>query len=126
MKNNVLNPFVGKWQILGWDQNTVKGWQKLKEHQPQEYTWEFTPEGKLIEKITGQDDFITEFSYFPDDHKLYIDRSDYCDDGYMFACYNDIYRTVIVTDCLLCLYDLEDVEVEPDDYYFRLNMKKIQ
>ena len=56
---------------------------------------------------------------------LYIDRSDYEPDGFVNTCINDRYRVEHIRGDEYWLYDLEDVEAEPEDYKFRMKIKKM-
>lgn len=65
-----------------------------------------------------------DFSYYPADRQLYIDSSDYEQDGFMSTCINDRYRIERTREGEYWLYDLEDVMKEPGDYKFRMKIKK--
>lgn len=132
------NIFTGKWRIAALYANVVgQGWTLFKEYEPDEFTWGFTESlrltfpagtfvysGKMLEQIKDGKDFLTEFSYFAEDRQLYIDRSDYAEDGFCNICINDRYRVEQISPAELWLYDLEDVEKEPEDYRFRIKAIK--
>ena len=67
----------------------------------------------------------TEYAYYPADKQLYIDRSDYEPDGVCNICINDRYRVEHIRNNEYWLYDLEEVENEPEDYKFRMKINKL-
>lgn len=121
-----LNIPTGKWQMVCWNANTVNGWERLNYFSDNQLTWEFQPNethlnetqtnGILIESAIGESPNRTKYYYYPDEKLLAIDRSDYADDGYLLACIEEHFRIDFLSNRYVLLYDLEDVEVEPDDY----------
>lgn len=132
------NIFKGKFQIIAFLQNTDdNGWTCVEHYRNNCLVWKFTEtnkltfplgtiiyEGKLEEHIRDVTE-LTEYTYCPMDRQLFIDRSDYCEDGFLWACINDRYRVEQINDDEYSLYDLEDVHNEPDDYRLKLKVKRI-
>jgi len=133
------NIFIGKFKVVSlYCYVQEQGWTLFKRYGPKSFTWEFAPEkqldfpsggmayeGKLKEHFHASPKEITEFAYYPADRQLYIDRSDYELDGFINICINDRYRVEHIGGNDYWLYDLEDVEKEPEDYKFRMKVRKI-
>jgi hypothetical protein len=133
------NPFTGKWRIISLYCNVVdQGWTLFKRYGSKSFVWEFCeigsvrfPSGSVLhsgvlhEVRPKHKAETTEYSYCSADRQLYIDRSDYEPDGFVNICINDCYRVERVTETEYWLYDLEDVEKEPEDYRFRIKIKKL-
>ncbi len=134
------NIFTGKWKIVSvYCYVQQQGWTFMKRYGPGDFIWEFEQERQLLSRV-GESGFegklhehfsdtpkgVTEYAYYPCDRKLYIDRSDYEPVGYCNICVNDRYRAEYIRENEYWLYDLEDVEKEPEDYRFRLKIKKIR
>ena len=133
------NPFVGKWKIVSLYCNVVEqGWTLFKRYGHGAFVWEFCEigsvrfpvgsvfhSGVLRELRSKHDPETTEFTYCAADRLLYIDRSDYEPDGFVNVCINDRYRVEHIRGEEYWLYDLEDVEKEPEDYRFRMKIKRI-
>ncbi len=81
--------------------------------------------GVLRELRSKHEPDTTEYTYCAADRLLYIDRSDYEPDGFVNICINDRYRVEHIHGDEYWLYDLEDVENEPDDYRFRIKIRRL-
>lgn len=119
------NILLGKWQMVCWKINASKGWKPLRSYSDGQFVWDFGANGKLIEHIAGEHPNITKYYYYPDESLLVIDRSDYADDGYILTCIEERYRVEFLSERYVILYDLEDVEVEPDDYTIKMEFEKV-
>ncbi len=133
------NPFNGKWRIVSLYCNVVEqGWTLFKRYGSKSFVWEFCEigsvrfptgstlhSGVLSESRLKYEPETTEFTYCSADRLLYIDRSDYEPDGFVNICINYRYRVEHIRGDEYWLYDLEDVEKEPEDYRFRMKIKKI-
>lgn len=119
--------FRGTWKIVSLYCNVQgQGWTLFKKYGRNSFIWTFTQKDyRLIEQRKGEDATLTEYSYFPSDKQLYIDRSDYEPDGFCNICINDRYRVEKINDSELWLYDLEDVENEPEDYRFKMKIRRL-
>lgn len=130
-KNNFTSPV--KWEIIAVESyDPEKGW-TAREPYEKCLTWEFRQE-KTTEYPDGSDEYSgiltehfedghekeTEFHYYGSDKQLYIDRSVYTRDGYTDYFFNDRYRITEGGNGDYILYDLDEVETEPDDYYGRI------
>jgi hypothetical protein len=138
-KNEFENPFTGKWKIVSLYSNVVEqGWTLFKRYGSRSFVWEFCEigsvrfpngstlhSGVLRELRSKHKPETTEYTYCPADRLLYIDRSHYEPDGFISICINDRYRVEYIRGDKYWLYDLEDVENEPEDYRFRMKIKKI-
>ena len=136
MKNNIL---VGKWKIVSlYGYVEPLGWVLVKRYGRKGMVWEFTPlrehvfpagsavaEGLLIEHYPGLGAEVTEYAYYAADRLLYIDRSHIAGDDFVELCLNDRYRVEQITETDYWLYDLEDVETEPEDYRYRVKIRRI-
>lgn len=134
------NIFTGKFKVVSlYCFVREKGWTLFKRYGHNSFRWEFTEEkilkfqsgtvayeGELKEYFRHSPEEITEYAYYPTDRQLYIDRSDYAPDGFCNICINDRYRIEYIREGEYWLYDLEDVENEPDDYEFRIKIRKIE
>ncbi len=133
------NIFTGKWRVVSLYCNVVKqGWMLFKRYRPKSFVWEFCEigsvrfpigsvlhSGVLRESRPKSEPETTEYTYCAADRLLYIDRSDYEPDGFVNICINDRYWVEHIRGDEYWLYDLEDVEKEPEDYRFRMKIKKI-
>lgn len=133
------NIFTGKFKVISvYCYVQDHGWTLFKRYGHNSFTWEFDEqkvlefssgevayEGELREHFRHSPKEVTEYSYYPADKQLYIDRSDYAPDGYCNICINDRYRVEHIKGDEYWLYDLEDVEIEPDDYKVRIKIKKV-
>ncbi len=124
------NIFIGKWRIVGLYCNVVEQrWTLFKRYGSKSFVWEFCEigsvrfpngstlhSGVLRELRSKHEPETTEYTYCPVDRLLYIDRSDYLQpDGFVNICINDRYRVEHIRGEEYWLYDLEDVEKEPED-----------
>lgn len=133
------NIFTGKFKVLAVYCNVQEqGWTLFKRYGHKSFRWEFIQEkeipfpdgtvayeGRLKEHFKDSPKEQTEFAYYPSDRQLYIDRSDYAPDGFCNICINDRYRVEHIGKNDYWLYDLEDVEKEPDDYRYRIKIRAI-
>lgn len=78
-----------------------------------------------MESNLGDRIMTTKYLFYPDENLLSIDHSEYTTDGFMLACMKERYRVKFLSERYVILYDLEDVEVEPDDYTFMLELEKL-
>lgn len=115
-----------------------KGWVLFKIYGPDSFVWEFT-EIKKIEFPSGEIAYgdklkelrrehppeEIEYAYYPSDQQLYVDRSDTEEDGFIGICINDRYRVGRISKNEMWLYDLEDVNQEPEDYRFRMKIRSV-
>lgn len=138
-KKNQKNPFVGKWTVeKQYYNDNALGWILYRIYGYKYFVWEFAEtkkidlpyggvmcEGTLLETGKEMKPCLTTYMYYPCEGKLYIDRSSFLDDGFMDICENDIYRVEKVNKKDLFLYDLENVEREPQDYLFRTKIRKL-
>lgn len=133
------NPFTGQWKVLSLYCNVHdQGWILFKVYGHKSFVWEFTETdkikfpsgtvvygGKLRELRRKEEPFETEFAYYPSDKHLYIDRSDIAEDGFINTCINERYRVERINDKDLWIYDLEDVNKEPQEYCFKMKIRKL-
>lgn len=136
--NMESNLFIGKWKIVSLYCNVVdQGWTLFKTYGRNSFIWEFIeissirfPNGSILHKghlrelCRKHEPITTEYTYCERDRLLYIDRSDYEPEGFVNICINDRYRIEHIRRNEYWLYDLEDVENEPEDYRFRMKIKK--
>ena len=133
------NPFTGKWKIVSLYCNVVEqGWTLFKRYGHGAFVWEFCEigsvrfpvgsvfhSGVLRELRSKHEPETTEYTYCSADRLLYIDRSDYEPDRFVNICINDRYRVEHIRGNEYWLYDLENVENEPEDYKFKMKIKKM-
>ncbi len=119
-----MEKLIGKWQMVCWKINTDDGWCVLNSYRRKEFCWDFRPDGTLIETIAGRDPTSTVYGYDPPAQLLTVDRSVYADDGFLWTCIEEHYRVEFLSDRYCLFYDLEQVEIEPDDYILELEMEK--
>lgn len=124
--NNISkNIFTGRWQIVCWKVNDVGGWKPLKGYIDSQCIWFFQANGKLMESNLGDHIMTTKYRFYPDENLLSIEHSDYTTDGFLLACIEERYRVKFLSERYVMLYDLEEVEVEPDDYTLMLELEKL-
>ncbi len=111
------NPFIGPWNVVTENRPDQKMW--ITRHNLGFATWEFTPleriegpegtvyEGILLEWRGKEAGNMTEYTYYPTENVLVIDRSDVAEDGFMRVCYEDRYRVERVDDDNLTLDALQ-------------------
>lgn len=135
-----INFFSGEWEVAGLYIRTTKGgWKQCKTYNTNIQTWTFIEErilnfymgnsaceGTLTERSPSQKELSTKFAYYPQERKLFIDRSAYAEDGFCEACINEKYRVEPVSLSELWLYNLEDVGNEPEDYMLRVKMRRVE
>lgn len=132
--------FSGKFKVVSLYLNIAnQGWTLFKRYGNNSFLWEFLPDktlrfrtgavayaGKLKEHFKDSPKEVTEFAWYPEDKKLYIDRSDYEPDGFCNICINDRYRVEWINKTDFWLYDLDGVEKEPEDYRYRMKAKNMK
>ena len=138
-KRHLRNPFTGRWKVISLYCNVHnQGWMLFEIYDPKSFIWEFTEiqkiefpsgsvayGGKLTELRQKQEPEKTEYAYYPSDRHLYIDRSDIESDGFVNMCINDRYRVEWINDTDLWLYDLEDIGKEPEEYRFKMKIRRL-
>ncbi|VDR33835.1 Uncharacterised protein [Alistipes sp. cv1] len=134
-----VNIFTGKWKVVSlYCFVQEQGWTLFKRYGHNSFFWEFEEvrklefptgtvayEGRLKEHFIHSPKEETEYAYYPSDRQLYIDRSDYEPDGFCNICINDRYRAEHIRKNEYWLYDLEDVEKEPEDYRYRIKIRQV-
>lgn len=138
--SNAENPFTGKWEVAGLYCRFRKdrAWSLIGRDDIHRPVWEFTPERTLpiqaevcawagiLEEFTGdRPTSKKEFFYFPAERRLYVDRSCYFAEARCHIHAGGNYRVEWVDENTGWLYSLDDSENEPDDSFFRLNIRKI-
>ena len=133
------NVFIGKWKIVSlYGYVEPLGWVLVKRYGRKSMIWEFTPlrervfpvggavaEGLLLEHHPGLGADVMEYIYYATNRLLYIDRSHIAGDSFVEICLADRYRVEQITETEYWLYDLEDVETEPEDYRYRIKIRKL-
>lgn len=137
--NQSVNLLIGRWRIVSLYANVVgRGWTLFKRYTSNSTIWELTEEktldfpsgnvsfkGRLTEHMRGQEEALAEYAYFPQHRELFIDRSEYGEGGTCTSFLNDRYRVEQINPSYLWLYELEEVKNEPEDYRFRIKLKRI-
>ncbi len=133
------NPFRGQWKV-GDLYECVRGksWKRRRHHAPGGMVWEFEEElrwasasgapvfeGKLTEHIPGRCPEATRYAYYSGTRLLFIDRSAYEPDGFCSICLDDRYRVEPRSRNKYRLYDLKEVEREPEEYTARFAIKRL-
>lgn len=132
------NPFHGFWVITRTQQKcTDNKWATLRRFHFWDYTWLFHQNqktdyrpadcfynGEIKEMCAGSKTCDVEYSYFTPVSHLYLNYPDHSDDGFMWTCHSSSYFVATPDKNTLILYDLEDVGMAPDDYCFRIILKK--
>ena len=132
------NPLIGRWRVESlhfnyenkqWIEPTYASvdtrWEFVEEE-----TFDLDEEGTLflgtLREFFGPDELPqTYFGYNPDLRLLYIDRLDFGEDGFILSCVTDRYRVLHYEGEVYRLFNLEDVECEPDDYWAMLKITRI-
>ncbi len=112
MKNEQL---LGKWQVACWSANLPGGWNPFRNFAPGEYLWEFLPDGVLLTQGGDEAPEKLTYEYDPAEHLLTTTHFGK----------EERYRVEFSNQNHLILYDLEEVEVEPDDYSLRVELGRI-
>lgn len=122
-----------KWKInTSESHDTENGWTAYEPYDKC-LTWEFKPE-RTTKYPDGTDEYSgiltewfadgrkeeKEYYFYKSESQLYIDRSIYTPEGFTDFFFNDRYRIVAGKNNEYILYDLDEVESEPDDYYGRI------
>ena len=133
------NPFTGRWKVLSLYCNVHgQGWTLFKVYGHKSFVWEFTEtkciefpsggvmyDGKLRELRWKHEPEETEYSYYTKEKHLYIDRSDIEDDGFINICINDSYQVEWINKNDMWIYDLDKVNKEPEEYRFRMKLRRL-
>ncbi len=121
-----FNLFAGQWEAVQLEGCTTNGWKAFKTYKPGNFTWDFHPKGTLIEKIRPRPVFKSIYSCFAKDNILFIDRTFYKFDRYATRVgIANKYRFQFTNHDECWLYDLTDVVNEPEDYLFRIKIRRI-
>ncbi len=121
-----FNIFAGQWEAMQLDACTVDGWITFKVYEPGDFTWNFRPKGTVIEKIRPRPIFKSVYCCFVKDNLLCIDRTFYKFDRYVTRVgITNKYRFHFINPDKCWLYDLTEVVNEPEDYRFRIRMKRV-
>ena len=110
------NIITGKWHTTCWKANAPGGWAHIGQFAAGQSIWEILPNGTLLDGFTGETPDLLTYRYNPDSHLLVIQRFE-VEERYR-AEFTDLHHII--------LYDLEGVEVEPDDYSLRIEMKRVK
>ena len=135
---NVKNPLLGTWRIEGiYTCDPEQGWMFFP-CIPENVRWTFTESGQFdfpdegtafvgtLEEHFGPDDSLeTFYACYAGRRLLYIERSEVAEDGFVDLCVTDRYRIECTAPDECWLYDLEDVDREPEEYRFVLKIRKI-
>lgn len=137
-ENQTDNLFSGKFRLLGLYFKGSRGWKLVKKYEPDFFFWEFIPDtapdlppgtvsrsGTLLEYLEGGPGQETGFCWAPEENLLCIDSSyDGPGDGFCEIIVNDVYRVERTDPTDFWLYNLEQVDLEPDDYQCRIRIQK--
>lgn len=120
-----FNPFVGLWEAVQLEGRTTEGWKVFKIYKPGSSTWDFRPKGTVIEKIRPRPVFESVYCCFVKDKLLFIDRTFYKFDRYATRIgISNQYRFQFIAPDECWLYDLTEVIKKPEDYRFRIKIKR--
>lgn len=139
-KYHPRNPFNGKWKVLRLYCNVHnQGWVLFKIYGNKSFIWEFSEtekvefpsgnvfySGMLREFRRNHAPEETEYSFSSKDKRLYIDRSHVEQDNFINICINEHYRVEHINDNDIWLYDLENVGKEPEEYRFKMKIRRIK
>lgn len=132
------NQFSGRYIIICIEvYSKDKGWIPFKKYERSELVWIFTQhrtikfasgeivyEGKLAEKPSSATNLKVEYSYHSHNQLLHIDRSEDSDDSNENVAKRDKYRVRHLSQNDYWLYDLMRVNVEPEDYWVRIKIRR--
>jgi len=130
MNNQTNTQYIylsGKWQSVNIGMLLHSGWEILKHYQEDEMVWSFSLDGIVSTVTTNKFEspvIYASYLYKKDEKFLMIDGHDLDRDGNIHARIIECYRIEFVSPDEIYLYDLEDVEVEPDDYSLRIHLKR--
>ena len=115
LNSTALNKIIGNWHLAYCKINPVGDYRYMKMYSRGYYVWEILRSGTITESISGKD---------PVQLKYFYDRT-----GRLLAIGRDekmkYYRVEFVSDLHMMLYDLHEVEVEPDDYTLSMELEKV-
>lgn len=113
-------------------------WKLFKYLGHQDIIWEFVENptftiyngvvmfhGKLREHFKSNPAKDTAFNYYPVERMLQIDRSDHDSGGICSMYIHERYRVEYIAENYYWIYDLESVEKEPEDYFFRFKLERM-
>lgn len=114
------------------------GWKLFKKYTNNGFLWEFSSEtdlsfahdrvafsGKFREIFFGNTTFTTEFKWYPEESYLYLDLKNYIYNTPRKVSINNSYRVESINRTDLWLYDLENVNCEPDDFRCKLKLRSL-
>lgn len=90
-------------------------WTTIGKFAPGISTWEFLPDGALIDQFDGEIPELLNYSYYPDERLLTT---------FHFSV-EKRYRLEFPNSDHLILYDLQSAEIEPDDYCQSIEMERV-
>ncbi len=109
-----MGKFIGKWQMTCLQMNGIGGWQTLKSYANGNYVLVFHSDCELTEIVFDESPIEARYHYDPARRILTI----------KYAENEERFRVEWISDKYCLLYDLEGVEVEPDDYCLKMEMEK--
>ncbi|MDL2320189.1 hypothetical protein LJC45_03550 [Alistipes sp. OttesenSCG-928-B03] len=126
-RNKKIN-LTGLWRMGRWYGNGGNGkWYKCRyftKYDKLPCYWVFGRAGWMLQGSAETSQYETEFYWYPEERLLAIDDSVYEDDGFCSICKEDRYRVKRINRWCIMLYCLEDVEKEPDDYMYRVKLRR--
>lgn len=84
-----------------------------------------TYSGRIWELCRNCEPGQTDFFYYPATRQLYIDRSDFIENGFVDICTDERYQVERICADNLWLYDLDDVDDEVAEYRFKIKLRRI-
>ncbi len=110
------NTILGKWQTTFWKANLPIGWTIIGEFATEQSVWEVLSDGTLLDGLAGKTPEQLTYHYDNDTRLLVIQQFEK----------EERYRVEFPASNHIILYDLEHVEVEPDDYSLRIEMERVK
>ncbi len=114
---------AGKWRVTAFYLNTNLGWKLTKQYGLNSFLWEFDRDGKLLEKRKDKPDFHTYYILNISERELLIDRSGF-EKGDTLSL-NCRYLIEFINENECYLYDMENIDVEPQNYRYRMKIKRL-
>ncbi len=109
------NIITGKWQTTCWRANVPGGWDYIGQFAVGQSIWEIIPDGTILDSFAGETPELLTYHYDHNARLLVIQRFEV----------EERYRVEFTDSTHIILYDLEGVDVEPDDYSLRIEMEKV-
>lgn len=118
--------FEGQWDWRETNLHTAAGWLTVKQFEPKEHIWNFRPDGIMASEVQGSLCYLVRYAYHQNVNILYLEGVEIGQHGNPCAVVLEKYRVVFLNRNEVFLFDMDNVEREPEDYSLRLTLKRIR